>query len=78
MSVNVEVPFVGEGVPEMRVVRWLKGPGDPVHAEEPLVEVTTEKIDFVIEAPATGTLVEVRATAGTMVTANQVVGVIAP
>jgi len=78
MSVNVEVPFVGEAIEQMRVVRWLKAPGDAVRAEEPLVEVTTEKIDFVVEAPASGTLVEIRAAEGAHVVPNEVVAVIAP
>ena len=78
MDVNVEMPFVGEAIERMRIVRWLRAVGDEVAAEEQLVEVTTDKIDFVIEAPASGTLVEIRAADGEVVKPYDVVAVIKP
>jgi 2-oxoglutarate dehydrogenase E2 component (dihydrolipoamide succinyltransferase) len=76
--VNIEVPFVGESIENMRVLRWLKADGDHVTAEEPLLEITTEKIDFIIEAPASGTLVDVSAAEGASVTPNQIIAAIDP
>ena len=77
MLVHVEMPFVGESVEQLRVRAWLKAIGERVEREDPLVEVTTEKIDFTIEAPAAGTLIEIRAGEDTVVAPHAVLGVIA-
>ena len=55
----VVLPALGESVTEGTVTRWLKQVGDPVEADEPLLEVSTDKVDTEIPAPASGTLLEI-------------------
>ncbi|MGI9196571.1 MAG: biotin/lipoyl-containing protein, partial [Candidatus Nanopelagicales bacterium] len=62
MPVSVTLPALGESVTEGTVTRWLKQVGDTVVADEPLVEVSTDKVDTEIPAPASGVLLEIRAT----------------
>ena len=61
MSVSVKMPLLGESVTEGTVTRWLKNEGDPVSTDEPLVEVSTDKVDTEIPAPATGVLLRILA-----------------
>jgi 2-oxoglutarate dehydrogenase E2 component (dihydrolipoamide succinyltransferase) len=56
----VTMPALGESVTEGTVTRWLKEVGDPVEADEPLLEVSTDKVDTEIPAPASGTLLEIK------------------
>jgi pyruvate dehydrogenase E2 component (dihydrolipoamide acetyltransferase) len=56
----VTMPALGESVTEGTVTRWLKSVGDPVEADEPLLEVSTDKVDTEIPAPAGGTLLEIK------------------
>jgi 2-oxoglutarate dehydrogenase E2 component (dihydrolipoamide succinyltransferase) len=56
MTVSVELPRMGESVTEGTIVRWLKSEGDYVEADEPLVEISTDKIDTELPAPAAGKL----------------------
>jgi pyruvate dehydrogenase E2 component (dihydrolipoamide acetyltransferase) len=56
MSVSVTMPRLGESVSEGTVTRWLKNQGDRVEADEPLLEVSTDKVDTEIPAPASGVL----------------------
>jgi 2-oxoglutarate dehydrogenase E2 component (dihydrolipoamide succinyltransferase) len=56
----VTMPALGESVTEGTVTRWLKQVGDAVQADEPLLEVSTDKVDTEIPAPAAGTLVEIK------------------
>ena len=60
MSVSVTLPALGESVTEGTVTRWLKQVGDTVAADEPLVEVSTDKVDTEIPAPASGILLAIR------------------
>ena len=60
MSVSVTLPPLGESVTEGTVTRWLKQVGDTVAADEPLVEVSTDKVDTEIPAPAGGILLAIR------------------
>src|SRR5947207_5519214 len=60
MPVSVTMPRLGESVTEGTVTRWLKQEGDQVEADEPLLEVSTDKVDTEIPAPAGGTLVEIK------------------
>ncbi len=60
MSVSVTLPPLGESVTEGTVTRWLKQVGDTVAADEPLVEVSTDKVDTEIPAPASGVLLAIR------------------
>lgn len=61
MPVNVTMPQLGESVTEGTITRWLKAVGDTVAADEPLVEVSTDKVDTEIPAPASGTLLSIDA-----------------
>src|SRR5215468_7659047 len=56
MSVSVTMPRLGESVTEGTITRWLKQEGDRVEADEPLLEVSTDKVDTEIPAPAAGVL----------------------
>ncbi|MBX6752473.1 MAG: 2-oxoglutarate dehydrogenase, E2 component, dihydrolipoamide succinyltransferase, partial [Micromonosporaceae bacterium] len=56
MPVSVTMPRLGESVTEGTVTRWLKQEGDRVEADEPLLEVSTDKVDTEIPAPASGVL----------------------
>ncbi|MGK5501408.1 biotin/lipoyl-containing protein, partial [Streptomyces sp. URMC 125] len=56
---DVVLPALGESVTEGTVTRWLKSVGDEVEADEPLLEVSTDKVDTEIPAPASGTLLEI-------------------
>ena len=60
MSVSVTMPRLGESVTEGTVTRWLKKEGDRVEADEPLLEVSTDKVDTEIPAPAAGVLTSIR------------------
>jgi 2-oxoglutarate dehydrogenase E2 component (dihydrolipoamide succinyltransferase) len=60
MSVSVTMPRLGESVSEGTVTRWLKKEGDQVEADEPLLEVSTDKVDTEIPAPASGVLSSIR------------------
>ena len=60
MSVSVTMPALGESVTEGTVTRWLKAVGDTVTADEPLLEVSTDKVDTEIPAPASGVLLEIK------------------
>lgn len=61
MAVNVVMPALGESVTEGTVTRWLKAVGDQVTADEPLLEVSTDKVDTEIPAPASGVLLSINA-----------------
>ena len=60
MPVSVTLPPLGESVTEGTVTRWLKQVGDTVAADEPLVEVSTDKVDTEIPAPASGVILAIR------------------
>src|SRR5450830_555176 len=59
MSDNVQMPALGESVTEGTVTRWLKNVGDTVAVDEPLLEVSTDKVDTEIPSPVAGTLQEI-------------------
>ena len=61
MSVTVTMPALGESVTEGTVTRWLKAVGDTITADEPLLEVSTDKVDTEIPAPASGVLLSISA-----------------
>ena len=60
MSTSVTLPALGESVTEGTVTRWLKQVGDAVEADEPLLEVSTDKVDTEIPSPVAGTILEIR------------------
>src|SRR5437763_1501340 len=60
MSVSVVLPAMGESVTEATITRWLKKEGDRVEVDEPLLEVSTDKVDTEIPSPAAGFLVSIK------------------
>ena len=76
MPTDVLMPQMGESIAEGTIVRWIKGVGDPVDRDEPLFEISTDKVDAEVPAPAGGVLVQIRAEAGETVPVNSVVAVI--
>ncbi len=77
MPTNVLMPQMGESIAEGTIVRWVKHVGDHVDRDEPLFEISTDKVDAEIPSPASGVLAEVRAKEGETVGVNEVVAVIA-
>lgn len=77
MPTNVVMPQMGESVAEGTIVRWLKRVGEGVERDEPLFEISTDKVDAEIPAPAAGVVSEIRAKEGETVPVNTVVAVIA-
>ncbi|HPZ95643.1 MAG TPA: dihydrolipoamide acetyltransferase, partial [Mycobacterium sp.] len=59
MAVSVQMPALGESVTEGTVTRWLKQEGDTVQVDEPLLEVSTDKVDTEIPSPASGVLTKI-------------------
>ena len=59
MATTVSMPQLGESVTEGTVTRWLKAVGDTVTADEPLLEVSTDKVDTEIPSPVSGVLTEI-------------------
>jgi pyruvate dehydrogenase E2 component (dihydrolipoamide acetyltransferase) len=76
MSVSVTMPQLGESVTEGTVTRWLKQVGDTVVADEPLLEVSTDKVDTEIPAPASGVLLSIAAGEDDVVLVGAELGVI--
>jgi 2-oxoglutarate dehydrogenase E2 component (dihydrolipoamide succinyltransferase) len=73
---DVIMPQMGESIAEGTLTRWMKKVGDRVQRDEPLFEISTDKVDAEIPAPAAGILKEIRVEPGTTVPINTVVGVI--
>ena len=59
MAISVQMPALGESVTEGTVTRWLKQEGDTVEQDEPLLEVSTDKVDTEIPSPAAGVLTKI-------------------
>ena len=73
---NVLMPQMGESIAEGTIVRWIKRVGERVDSDEPLFEISTDKVDAEIPSPSAGVLVEIRAKEGETVPVNSVVAVI--
>jgi len=76
MSTEVVMPQMGESIAEGTITKWLKKVGDKVERDEPLFEISTDKVDAEIPSPAAGTLTEVRFNEGDTVEINTVVAVL--
>ncbi len=76
MAVDVIMPQMGESIFEGTITRWLKKPGDRVERDEPLLEISTDKVDAEIPAPSAGVLKEIKVTEGQTVPIQTVVAVI--
>jgi pyruvate dehydrogenase E2 component (dihydrolipoyllysine-residue acetyltransferase) len=77
MPTDVIMPQMGESIVEGTITKWLKKPGDKVQRDEPLFEISTDKVDAEIPSPASGVLQEVKVGEGATVQVNTVVGTIA-
>ena len=76
MPTDVVMPQMGESIFEGTITKWLKKPGDKVERDEPLFEISTDKVDAEIPSPASGVLKEIKAADGQTVQINTVVAVI--
>ncbi|MEZ4458142.1 MAG: dihydrolipoamide acetyltransferase family protein [bacterium] len=76
MRTEVVMPQMGESIAEATLTQWLKSPGDTVERDEPLFEITTDKVDAEIPSPVKGVLVEIRVEPGQTVEINHIVAVI--
>src|SRR5712692_3091543 len=76
MSEEVKMPQMGESIAEGTIVKWLKHVGDSVKRDEPLFEISTDKVDAEIPAPSSGVLSEIKVQEGETVAVNTVVAVI--
>jgi pyruvate dehydrogenase E2 component (dihydrolipoamide acetyltransferase) len=76
MPTDVIMPQMGESIFEGTITKWLKKPGDAVQQDEPLFEISTDKVDAEIPSPAAGVLSEIKIAEGNTVQINTVVGVI--
>jgi 2-oxoglutarate dehydrogenase E2 component (dihydrolipoamide succinyltransferase) len=76
MPTDVIMPQMGESIFEGTITKWLKRAGDPVEKDEPLFEISTDKVDAEIPSPVAGILCEIRAAEGATVQVNTVVAVI--
>src|SRR3954464_5512542 len=76
MATNVVMPQMGESIAEGTIVRWIKKVGDNVDRDEPLFEISTDKVDAEIPSPAAGVVSEIRVKEGETVPVNSVVAVI--
>ena len=73
MSIDVVMPQMGESITEGTLTKWLKKPGDTVARDEPLFEISTDKVDAEIPSPAAGTLGDIKVQEGATVTVGTVV-----
>ena len=78
MPTDVVMPQMGESIAEGTIVRWIKKVGDSVERDEPLFEISTDKVDAEIPSPVAGVIAEIRAAEGETVPVNSVVAVIGP
>src|SRR5580698_151097 len=76
MAVDVIMPQMGESIFEGTITKWLKKPGDKIERDEPLFEISTDKVDAEIPAPAAGVLKEIKINEGQTVPIQTVVAVI--
>ncbi len=76
MPTDVVMPQMGESIFEGTITKWLKKAGEKVQRDEPLFEISTDKVDAEIPAPASGVLQEIKVSEGSTVQVNTIVGVI--
>src|SRR3984893_4445612 len=76
MATDVVMPQMGESIAEGTIVPWIKKVGDQVARDEPLFEISTDKVDAEIPSPAAGVVAEIRVKEGETVPVNSIVAVI--
>src|SRR5687767_14863571 len=72
-TLDIVMPAMGESVSEGTILEWAKQPGEEVEEDETIVEISTDKVDAEVPAPASGTIEEILAQAGDTVTVGQVI-----
>ena len=76
MAVEIKVPSLGESVTTATIARWMKAPGDYVAADEPVVELETDKVTVEVPAPSAGVLAEIVAAEGAEVEVGAILGIV--
>ena len=74
MSEKIVVPVLGESITEATVAKWLKKTGDTVEADEPIVELETDKVNLEVPSPITGVLTEINSQDGSTVEVGALLG----
>src|SRR5271163_2107345 len=74
MAIEIRVPTLGESISEATVGKWFKKAGEPVRADEPLVELETDKVTLEVNAPGAGVLSEITAETGETVAIGALLG----
>ena len=74
MSEKIVVPVLGESITEATVAKWLKTPGDKVEADEPIVELETDKVNLEVPSPISGVLIEINSQDGSVVEVGALLG----
>ena len=74
MAIEIRVPALGESISEATVGKWFKKAGEPVRADEPLVELETDKVTLEVNAPGAGVLSEIAAETGQTVAIGALLG----
>jgi len=76
MSEKILVPVLGESITEATVAKWLKNPGDKVEADEPIVELETDKVNLEVPSPISGVLAEINSQDGSVVEVGALLGLV--
>ena len=76
MSEKILVPVLGESITEATVSKWLKNKGETVDADEPIVELETDKVNLEVPSPVTGKLVEINSQGGSTVKVGEILGLV--
>jgi 2-oxoglutarate dehydrogenase E2 component (dihydrolipoamide succinyltransferase) len=76
MSEKILVPVLGESITEATVAKWLKNTGDTVEADEPIVELETDKVNLEVPSPVKGTLTEINSKDGSTVEVGALLGLV--
>jgi len=74
MSENILVPVLGESITEATVSKWLKNEGDTVEADEPIVELETDKVNLEVPSPVSGVLSQINSKDGSVVEVGALLG----
>ena len=74
MSEKILVPVLGESITEATVSKWLKNQGELVDADEPIVELETDKVNLEVPSPVTGKLTEINSKDGSTVKVGEILG----
>ena len=76
MSEKIIVPVLGESITEATVARWLKNVGEPVEADQPIVELETDKVNLEVPSPVKGVLTEINSKDGSVVEVGALLGLV--